>query len=417
MRNTNSSQFGLTFLALFAIVVVLDNGLSIETCVAQRRQGVFKKPSEQPGPRNPPNQPATPKTGPGGVGAPTPASPAAKTANADGEDEEGLAEEYLPTVVTEVVNRDNIEMVCTWYPAIPEEELIRIGVREPKPEKEDAEGDPTQPKTEAGEEILPGTEVAPFILVHDWDRGSRKDLAAMANFLQMQGHAVIVPDLRGHGESIKVKGSQQKLDYRKFKRNQVQSAVGDIDQCKRFLIKKNNEKELNIDLLNVVAVGDSCHLAMAWTIADWSWSSVAGVKQGKDVKSLTLFSPSSSFESMSLKKAMKSPLISGRKATPLPMFVIWGRNAKDRRDPQNFVRDLRKNRPEASDDSDLAQRWLSQDLFHYAAPTDWRGAQLAGEPQAKTIWESVNNFVAQKVLTHRDKCPWKLRGKDAILKD
>jgi len=79
MQNKQFSRPSLNLLAIFAIVVAVDTGLSIETCVAQRRQGVFKKPSEQPDKDAPANKPAAPQPSPGGVGAATPDSPAAIT--------------------------------------------------------------------------------------------------------------------------------------------------------------------------------------------------------------------------------------------------------------------------------------------------------------------------------------------------
>jgi len=237
----------------------------------------------------------------------------------------------------------------------------------------------------------------------------------MATYLQSQGHAVIVPDLRGHGESTVVTGMSEALDHTKFKKKQVLSTVGDIDQCKRFLMKKNNEGELNIDLLNVVAVGDSCHLAIAWSINDWSWPSVGSMKQGQDVKSLILFSPTSKFSGSVLKKLAKSPLVSGKQSQALPMLVMWGSQAADGAAASQFVTDLRKHRPEASAEDDMATRWFTQDLFHYAAPKPWTGVQLAGMEQAKELWVFANNFVQQKVMLHKDRCPWKLRGADAIL--
>ena len=260
-----------------------------------------------------------------------------------------------------------------------------------------------------------GKSTAPFILVHDWSR-SRADLLMLASFLQQQGHAVIVPDLRGHGESVGMLGSTKLLDHKKFNKADKASAVGDIDQCKRFLQEKNNEGIINIDLLNIVAVGDSCHLAIAWTLADWAWEPMGGMKQGKDVKSLILFSPTKKFAGSSLKKLMKSPLISGRKATPLPMLVVWGEQSAVAKDNNDFIDLLRKFRPEVPEGTDLATLWATQNLFHFQASTTMSGFELAGNPNAKQIWTFANNFVSQKVLVSKDQYPWQIRGADAVIK-
>lgn len=326
--------------------------------------------------------------------------------------------ESEPITVTMEVKEDGIQLVATWFPPIIEESE-KGGLGKPATPTARvlpgmAAGDTNAKPTAIEKETEPGKEVAPFILVHDWTR-SRQDLLMMAKFLQSQGHAVLVPDLRGHGESVNVKNAKVTLDHTKFRKNQIGLAVRDIDQCKRFLQTKNNEGILNIDLLNVVAVGDSAHLAIAWSIADWSWAPAGGVKQGQDVKSLILFSPTEKFAGSSLAKLQRSPLLSGKVGTPLPMLVIWGGQADVAGSCRQFIDDLRKTRPEAPTSDDMATRWQKQNLFEYAAPTNMSGVQLAGMPDARELWVFANNFVSQKVLAYKDQCEWQLRGAEAIL--
>jgi len=244
----------------------------------------------------------------------------------------------------------------------------------------------------------------------------RSDLLQLAFFLQSQGHAVIVPDLRGHGQSIRVAGLTKPIDHTKFKKAEKASAVGDINQCKRFLQEKNNEGLVNIDLLNVVAVGDSSHLAIAWAIADWSWEPAFGIKQGKDVKSLILFSPTKRFAGSSMKNLIKSPLISGRNSAALPMLVVWGGQSDIAEDCDELIESMRKFRPEAAQGESLASRWQKQNLFHFAAKTKMQGYQIAGNPSWSGIWTFANNFVSQKVLAFKEQCPWQIRGADAVIK-
>lgn len=369
-------------LALGGILLAASND-----ALAQRRKSAFQKDDPtSPSKTADPSQPTQTAN----------SDPTQPNAQADDENE------FAPQDVTLEVKGEGIRLIATWFPPIVEEE--------PKQKK------PADPAAAAEEkEPEPWATTVPFILVHDWTR-SRKDLIDMATFLQSKGHAVLVPDLRGHGGSLRIKDSDTVLDHRSFKKNDQASAVADIDQCKRFLIEKNNDKLINIDLLNVVAVGDSAHLAIAWAITDWSWDSVAGVKQGKDVKSLILFSPTKTFAGSTLKKLTKLPLISGRNRAPLPMLVVWGADSVSDRTCNDFIKILRKTRPEISDDEDLAERWKNQNLFHYDAPTAMEGFELAGSPQAKQVWSFANDFVSQKVTAFSKQFPWALRGPAAVLK-
>ncbi len=88
----------------------------------------------------------------------------------------------------------------------------------------------------------------PFLLIHDWG-GSRADLLPFAEYLQKSGYAVIVPDLRGHGESTARAGGTAKLDSAKFRKSDMAGVLLDIERCKKYLVQRNNDGELNIDLL------------------------------------------------------------------------------------------------------------------------------------------------------------------------
>ena len=390
---------------LFAITFCCAILTAVSPADAQRRKSVFDK-----------GDPAQPKVGnsskstsrnPKATTTTAPKKSSATNPGAFDNKKPSDVDEFAPEVVTMKIKKDGVSLVATWYPPIVEEE----DEEQDKP----APANPADPNIEQEEPPEPFETISSVILIHDWTR-SRNDMIPLAEFLQSQGHAVIVPDLRGHGDSVEVQGVATELDYKKFTKTQQASAVADIDQCKRFLRNKNNEEVLNIDLLNVIAVGDSCHLAMAWAISDWNWEPVAGIKQGKDVKSLTLFSPTKTFAGSTLKKLAKAPLLSGRNSPALPMLVVWGADSKADRDCSEFVRHLRKHRPEVDNGADLATRWANQDLFDFSAPSAMSGREIAGSTRSKTIWNFANDFVSQKVLTHTEDYPWNLRGAKEVLK-
>ena len=102
------------------------------------------------------------------------------------------------------------------------------------------------PKLKDPEASVSATPAMPFILLHGWD-GDRRQLLKYGLYLQKAGHAVIVPDLRGHGQSLSVEGLKKPLDYKKFRKQEVMSAQKDIERCKKFLVQKHNQGEVNID--------------------------------------------------------------------------------------------------------------------------------------------------------------------------
>ena len=89
----------------------------------------------------------------------------------------------------------------------------------------------------------PGPEkktTVPVILLHDWD-GSRTDLHTLAIYLQVTlGHAVIVPDLRGHGNSVRLRNSETPIDRDKLNKLGIEAMLLDVEAVKGYLLQRNN---------------------------------------------------------------------------------------------------------------------------------------------------------------------------------
>jgi pimeloyl-ACP methyl ester carboxylesterase len=149
-------------------------------------------------------------------------------------------------------------------------------------------------------------ESVPVVLLHELrgrhqrggaanTRFSRVDYAGLAKHLQARGNAVLVADLRGHGDSNvrKIPGrADEVIDPETMGGTDYQRMVTmDMPAIKNYLIARNNEGELNIEKLVVVGAEESALLAMYWTQLDWSIPASGNQKQGQDIKAVILLSP------------------------------------------------------------------------------------------------------------------------------
>ncbi len=153
-----------------------------------------------------------------------------------------------------------------------------------------------------------GKEVVPVILLHGY-KGDRKQFIDLAGYLQREGHAVLVPDLRWHGESTDFRNSDigfapPKNAIRKDDLDAM--AKIDMEKFKKFLLDKNDAGELNIEKLCILGCDMGALVALNWAYDDWSWPPVGGRKQGQYVKALVLVSPPSNFKGYNATVAFKA---------------------------------------------------------------------------------------------------------------
>ncbi len=244
--------------------------------------------------------------------------------------------------------------------------------------------------------FFPGTsgkDSVPILIVHDFEE-SRADYAALAKSLQKQGHAVIVPDLRGHGDSVFVKNSDRKLDAATLNNLHYGRMVADdLETVKRFLLQKNNSGELNIEKLCVVGVGMGAAVGMEWTVLDWSWPQLPTVKQGRDVKAVVLVAPEMSFRGLTISKASRHPQVRSQ----LSLLILVGDGK-----PKTFSQARRINNmferfhPEPEKTAD-------KDLFFVELKTSLSGAKLVNEPIFK-IDKIIGQFVQVRLVNQS--FPW-----------
>lgn len=158
-----------------------------------------------------------------------------------------------------------------------------------------------------------GKESLPVILLHSW-KGSRKDFGFLPQYLQSQGCAVLVPDLRGHGASNKQKITDARgnekvitLDAARFKKSDFDLMVRyDIEKLKQYLLSENDAGKLNIDKLCIGGIEMGALLGSAYAKLDWAALRLPGIRQGQDVKAVIMISPKIMFQGFKIPETINS---------------------------------------------------------------------------------------------------------------
>jgi pimeloyl-ACP methyl ester carboxylesterase len=240
------------------------------------------------------------------------------------------------------------------------------------------------------------------ILVHDV-LGSRADLLGLAAFLQTTfGYAVLVPDLRGHGDSKKT--GTWEIDPKELSRAEFEGFTVDIEACKRFLLDRNDADELNIDLLAVIAVGKSCIPAVNWALADWSFPQLAGLRQGQDVKAVVLISPEQVFKGVRMTAALRTGLFNGKGVErPLRMLLAAGKDNDALNDEFESIRSI------VARDRKVENKEVVDGLFVFH-DYETNGAALTN-PDGGDLPMMIGQFVFFELYEKSGQFPWQQRGK------
>ncbi|MCI0362040.1 MAG: alpha/beta hydrolase [Planctomycetaceae bacterium] len=279
-----------------------------------------------------------------------------------------------------------------------------------KPKGKDAPAEPEEVKldTKDGWSInatyFPGKlkkEAVPFILLHGW-KGQRGDMDPLAKFLQSQGHGVIAPDLRGHGQSNTRPGSDKTIDDPDdLKRLELENTWQDIEACKKFMRLKNNAGEVNLESLCVVASDFSCILAMQWAAYDWSATILPSYKNGQDVKALVLLTPWQTHKGITMQKTLQHPAI----RTKLSMLLIAGTDdSRGFSDAKKLNTSLEAFRPDMKKPDVEAQ---DRTLVFMQPETNLDGAKLLNP--ALKMMPVIGTFVKFRLVDRKEDFPWQER--------
>lgn len=243
----------------------------------------------------------------------------------------------------------------------------------------------------------PSSGTVPVILVHGFE-GHSSEWAAVAKTLQAAGHSVIVPDLRGHGKSTAHTddGGQagKALRPERLRAGDLEDMVTrDMESVKKFLMKKHNNEELNIDMLTVVGSEFGAVVAGLWTAQDWSWPAVGGQKQGQDVKAVVLLSPLPSFKGLNLAPAIKSPAFG-----EISAFVVYGKSGKRGSDARRLFKTIERTQHGRTEPR----------VFEWPIDTKLQGMKLLQERQSG-IAKAIQEFIDAQVVQRAGEFPYKKR--------
>jgi len=244
----------------------------------------------------------------------------------------------------------------------------------------------------------PGKDTVPVILVHGFG-GNRQDLSNLAAFLQSEvggGNAVIVPDLRGHGDSLRRRGVDKALASDRFTPADFKAMLWDVEAAKKFLMEKNNKSELNIEKLCVVGCELGALVAANWARVDWSFPPLATGKQGQDVKALVLISPQETFKGLRMVDAVTDKNVKSRLAV---LIAVGNGDSKAVKEADKLFDQFKRFHPDPAKVED-------QDLEPFAANTKLQGAKLVLSDEFG-LQKAIGVFIKARLANQA--LPWKNR--------
>jgi len=269
-----------------------------------------------------------------------------------------------------------------------------------------------------------GKETVPVVLLHGRN-GSRKDFGRLATYLQSLGHAVLVPDLRGHGDSTERKNSEIRITAdRMSSRDFALMVTMDMEKIKAFLIGQNNAGNLNLEKLCLVGADMGASVAICWTWLDWVRKPVGHKKQGQDVKAVVAISPEWNTPGLPLRSAMtsqppsivvydpqlqkafkESEAMNFRLPVALDfrrevsMLIVVGKNSSSElRDAKGINKMLQPFHPEPPDE----ERLEKQDLFYGEFETKLQGTQMFSANLG--LERFIANFIQLRLV--KKSFPW-----------
>lgn len=192
---------------------------------------------------------------------------------------------------------------------------------------------------------MPSKTTVPIVMLHAF-KADATSLKSTALYLQELGHAVFVPDMRGHGASVHARddnGQTIRIEAKSFTRaaDFDPMVTDDLEVLKREMLRRHNNGELNIEKLTVIGVELGATIALNWAAQDWSWEQLPTIKQGQDVCTLVLISPQWNYRGIPIDAALNTPALRGEVA----IQIIAGRKHREWPTAQRIFDHCKKSRP------------------------------------------------------------------------
>ena len=244
-----------------------------------------------------------------------------------------------------------------------------------------------------------GEETPAVVLIHGAEE-SRKNWESLATFLAGKGYAVLVPDLRLHGEASNP-SSNARAD--RLSPNDYKGMVLlDMEAVKTLLLDLHARKKINVRKLGLVAAEEGAPVAMLFAYNDWAKQPLpdapafaARTPTGQDVRALVLMSPEDSVPGLNASAVARKL---SDDALDVGFFVVVGdRDAEDGGDAEKLYNRLGGRR---DDRADRVRAFVLPGI-------PLRGTTLLRDPVGENVKTEIGAFLDRAVKNRSD--PWRSR--------
>lgn len=255
---------------------------------------------------------------------------------------------------------------------------------------------------------LKGKESIPVVLLHMY-KGDGTEFKTLAPYLQSQGYAVVVPDLRGHGSStlwqVPGRTEAQTLEAERMSpQHFLLMAREDVRAIKDFLWERNNAGELNLEKLCLVGSEMGASVAAYWALYDvagyeWNRLYYGPIKLGGFVKAMVLISPQLSCRGLRMNVPLADPVVRSR----ISVMVMLGKgDPAAMSDARRIVNLLRPYHPEAEREE---ERVAKRTLFPVSLDTSLQGSKLL-DARGLQVPQYIVTFIQLRLVQSEESKAW-----------